>query len=127
MTMTKREIMARAHEIARLMTGDYIARMSYALRQAWKEARGAAVCEGVGRDEIVVRVAGCTPARLRLRRWTKYGKDRLYVSELRARVEKKYGYLDLLTWRFVWEMPYTNPRFHAAVEDAVKHYARRVA
>ena len=125
--MTKREIMVRAHEIARLMTGDYIARMSYALRQAWKEARSAAVYEVVGRDEIVVQVAGCTPARLRLARWTKYGKDRLYVSEIRARIEKKYGYLDLLTNRFVWEIPYTNPRFHAAVEDAVKHYARRAA
>jgi len=79
----------------------------------------------MAQNEIVVRVAGCTPARLRLSRWTKYGKDRLYVSEIRARIEKKYGYLDLLTNRFVWEIPYTNPRFHAAVEVAVKDYAER--
>jgi len=125
--MTKRDVMKRAHEIARLMVGDYAARMSYGLRKAWEEARGAVAYEVAGRGEIVVRAAGCLPARLRLNRWTKYGKDRLYVSELRARVEKKYGYLDLLTWRFVWEMPYTNPRFHAAVEAAVKHYARRSA
>ena len=125
--MTKREIMRRAHELARFMTGDYIARMSYGLRQAWKEARSATVYEVVGRNEIGVRVEGCVPARLSLNRWTKYGKDRLYVSEIRARIEKKYGYLDLLTNRFVWEIPYTNPRFHAAVETAVKHYARRAA
>jgi len=79
----------------------------------------------MAQNEIVVRVDGCMPARLRLSRWTKYGKDRLYVSELRARIEKKYGYLDLLTNRFVWEIPYTNPRFHAAVEAAVKDYAER--
>ena len=81
----------------------------------------------MAQNEIVVRVDGCMPARLRLSRWTKYGKDRLYVSEVRPRIEKKYGYLDLLTNRFVWEIPYTNPRFHAAVETAVKHYARRAA
>lgn len=125
--MTKRDVMKRAHEIARLMVGDYAARMSYGLRRAWEEARGASHYEVVGRDEIVVRVAGCTPARLRLARWTKYGKDRLYVTEIRARIEKKYGYLDLLTGRFVWEIPYTSPRFYAAVEAAVKHYARRSA
>ena len=125
--MTTRTIMARAHEIARLMTGDYIARMSYGLRRAWEEARGASHYEVVGRDEIVVRVTGCTPARLRLSRWTKYGKDRLYVADVRPRYERTWGYLDLLTNRFVWEIPYTNPRFHAAVEAAVKHYARRAA
>ena len=37
--MTKREIMIRAHEIARTMEGDYIARMSLALRMVWEEAR----------------------------------------------------------------------------------------
>src|SRR5690606_12460905 len=37
--MTKREIMIRAHEIARTLIGDYAARMSYGLRKAWMEAR----------------------------------------------------------------------------------------
>ena len=31
--------MKRAHEIARSLEGDYIARMSLALRQAWKEVK----------------------------------------------------------------------------------------
>ena len=35
----KRRLMKRAHEIARSLEGDYIARMSLALRQAWKEVK----------------------------------------------------------------------------------------
>ena len=36
----KRNLMKRAHEIARSLEGDYRARMSLALRQAWKEEKG---------------------------------------------------------------------------------------
>lgn len=125
--MTKRDVMKRAHEIARLMVGDYAARMSYGLRKAWEEARGAVAYEVAGRGEIVVRAAGCLPVRLRLRRWTKYGKDRLYVADVRPRYERTWGYLDLVTGRFVWEVPYTNPTLFSTVEAAVKHYARRAA
>jgi len=35
----KRNLMKRAHEIARSLEGDYRARMSLALRQAWKEEK----------------------------------------------------------------------------------------
>ena len=35
----KRSLMKRAHEIARSLEGDYIARMSLALRQAWREVK----------------------------------------------------------------------------------------
>lgn len=38
---TRREIMARAHEIARTCEGDYAARMALGLRQAWQGARMA--------------------------------------------------------------------------------------
>lgn len=37
--MTKREIMKRAHEIAKKLEGHYSARLVIALRQAWKEAK----------------------------------------------------------------------------------------
>ena len=37
----KRNLMKRAHEIAKRLEGDYRARMSIALRQAWKEEKGA--------------------------------------------------------------------------------------
>jgi hypothetical protein len=36
----KRNVMKRAHQIAKGLEGDYRARMSLALRQAWKEERG---------------------------------------------------------------------------------------
>ena len=35
----KRNVMKRAHQIAKNLEGDYRARMSLALRQAWKEAK----------------------------------------------------------------------------------------
>ena len=38
----KRNIMKRAHEIAKGLEGDYRTRMSIALRQAWKEVKGMA-------------------------------------------------------------------------------------
>lgn len=39
----RRKVMMRAHEIARSLEGDYRARMSMALRQAWQEAKGLTV------------------------------------------------------------------------------------
>ena len=35
----KRNVMKRAHQIAKTLEGDYRARMSIALRQAWKEVK----------------------------------------------------------------------------------------
>ena len=39
MKINRREIMKRAHEIAKKMVGDWYARLSLALRQAWREAK----------------------------------------------------------------------------------------
>jgi len=61
MTMTKREIMVRAHEIARTLEGNYAARMSYGLRRAWLEAR-------------LIAKGG--------RLWEKAGMRRLYFNNL---------------------------------------------
>lgn len=36
---TRKEIMVRAHEIARTLEGSYSARMSYSLKKSWEEAR----------------------------------------------------------------------------------------
>ena len=59
--MTKAAVMTRAHEIARALTGDYRARMSYGLRQAWLEHR-------------LLQMGG--------RRWQKAGHDRIYLNNL---------------------------------------------
>lgn len=59
--MTRREIMVRAHEVARTMEGDYSARMALALRQAWFEAR-------------LIAMGG--------RLWEKHGYRRIYLNNL---------------------------------------------
>ena len=59
--MTRRDIMVRAHEIARTLAGDYMARMALALRQAWLEAR-------------LIQAGG--------RRWTKGEFNRIYFNNL---------------------------------------------
>lgn len=64
--MTKREIMVRAHEVARTLEGDYRARMSAGLTQAWLESR-------------LVNAGG--------NRWEKAGHRRLYFNNL----EDLYG------------------------------------
>ena len=61
--MTRREIMVRAHEIARTLVGDYAARMSYGLRQAWFEAR-------------LIAAGGNL--------WEKHGYRRIYFNDLPA-------------------------------------------
>ena len=38
--MTKRQLMKRAHKLAKKMKGDYQARLSLALRQLWKKKKG---------------------------------------------------------------------------------------
>lgn len=43
--MSKQKIMKRAHELARKMNGHYVARLTIALRQAWKEAKGMKVAD----------------------------------------------------------------------------------
>lgn len=59
--MTKREIMVRAHELARTMKGDYSARLVLGLRQAWFEAR-------------LIAAGG--------RLWEKAGMRRIYMNNL---------------------------------------------
>lgn len=68
-------IMRRAWEIYRTLTGDRIAKLSYAMKFAWAEAKAPA-------DEILngwnitkLEKAGAS-------RWTKYGKDRVYLSRI---------------------------------------------
>lgn len=63
----KKEIMIRAHEIARTLEGDYIARMSEALRMAWAEARAPKKVlfdvrhQPSGGKEWVARIVGRHP------------------------------------------------------------------
>lgn len=124
-TMDKREIMKRAHQIARTLEGHYHARLSLALRMAWVEAKAASqpkqlphevsfVYEGRSREVVT----------LRLNRWTKYGKDRIYVEEVRGRGFLKIGFFDLVEGRWNPEK-LTNPVLNRQIREAVIMAARQ--
>ena len=49
----KRNLMKRAHEIARSLEGDYRARMSLALRQAWKEVKEVELVKLTGTEKQI--------------------------------------------------------------------------
>ena len=67
-------IMKRAWEIVKTMVGDTVAKLSYALKQAWAEAKAPA-------DEILNGWNITKLEKAGANRWTKYGKDRMYLSE----------------------------------------------
>lgn len=103
--MTKREIMVRAHEIAKTLEGDYIARMSEALRMAWEEARAPKFVKfviGISKGTAyVARITGrhpkykfareFIPATKKNRSWSgKNGTNTYYITE-NGIYEKAYG------------------------------------
>jgi len=53
MKINRREIMKRAHEIAKTLVGDWYARLALALRQAWREAKNIV-------EAINIRINGLT-------------------------------------------------------------------
>lgn len=72
-----KKVMKRAVELAREMTGDWVARMALALKQAWKEVK-----EAVENMKDVVIEA-------KANEWANYGKERLYIDVNIALVELK--------------------------------------
>lgn len=116
-------IMKRAHEIAQTLTGHYHARMVLALRMAWREAKSRKELP----REIVLRVDPSVARKrvfyLRLNRWTKAGRDRIYVDEIRDNWTVKVGYLDLV--RGSWHPnKLTNPDLDTAISEAIREAAR---
>ena len=67
-----KKIMRRAWEIYRTLEGDHIAKLSLALRTAWREQTSVETPE-----EIIEKLQA---QGLRVTRWTKYGHDRIYVK-----------------------------------------------
>ena len=113
-----KQIMKRAHELARKMEGDYAARLALALRQSWREARQPKELA----DEVVFKFdtgKQVETIRLNLNRWTKYGKDRIYVNEGR----KKVGFLNLQNGKWTIETV-TNMELYRQMTDAVENAVR---
>jgi hypothetical protein len=96
--MTKAQIMKRAHEIAKTLEGDYMARMSIALRQAWTEAKAATKATVKTQFSGFAKLA--QPSRadgndeccyLYFKGWQRYGKSRVYINDYKGRT---LGYIE---------------------------------
>lgn len=68
--MAVQAIMTRAHELAAAMEGDYTARLSMALRQAWAEVRN----EGKTIEARFAEIGGNL--------WERHGHRRIYFNNL---------------------------------------------
>lgn len=76
-----KNIMKRAWEIYRTLTGDRLAKLSQALKMAWAEAK--APHEKVYGGEVATITESNLNKLIAMgaTRWTKYNKDRLYLSK----------------------------------------------
>jgi len=99
-----KKIMRRAWEIYRTLEGDHEAKLSLALRTAWRETSSIETPE-----EIIEKLQA---QGLRVKRWTKGGNDRLYVSGFHY--SKEY-YIDLIAKKAVPNRP-------GAVSDIRNHF-----
>lgn len=98
-----KEVMVRAHQIAKDLEGDYIARLKMALAVAWKEfkEKSTKTVRQLVEDAIDVAVEEKGADDYFWNTWEKYGKKRIYISlvwyKKKGGVSKeiKCGYLDL--------------------------------
>lgn len=109
-----KNVMKRAWEIYRTLTGDHIAKLSAALRQAWNEVKRVAKSikeQCIERLETIV-ANSCTydycVFEIRVSDWQKHGKDRTYLSIIEKAVRtskhykvREYGYVDNVTGTYV--------------------------
>ena len=77
-------VMKRAWEIYRTLAGDHIAKLSAALRQAWKEVKNMVKTikeECIDRMNTILAASNNAYDReIVARDWQNYGKDRTYLS-----------------------------------------------
>lgn len=88
--MTKRDLMKRAHEIARSLEGNYSARLSAGLKQAWSENKNPLNVVKSVLDEAGVNYSA--------NEWKKYDCERIYVNLYYKNQTQKF-YIDLKTKR----------------------------
>ena len=90
---------------------------SEALRFAWKEAKKNAAIEELIQShkefQDGMTVQNGAGFDLELKRWTKYGKDRIYIGN-------ECGYYDIKTDRFVWS------RFHMGANTNTPSIERQI-
>jgi transposase len=69
-----KNIMERAHKLAKQMEGDYAARLALALRQAWKEAKTIKL------NDVREMMTVAKNENWTAREWSGYGKQRVYFN-----------------------------------------------
>ena len=91
-----KQIMKRAHEIAKELEGDYMARMSIALRTAWAEAKAPAKKAFKGSATVSYQVSANVSIDVNFKLWENYGKRRIYFEAPTTRAQSAIkGYIDL--------------------------------
>lgn len=83
-----KKVMTRAWEIYRTLEGDHVAKLTMALRQAWKGAKSMTkkVFEGIAKVVISGREnREEDSAFLTFKAWEKGGKKRIYVNDYKRR------------------------------------------
>lgn len=92
--MTKKEIMIRAHELARQMIGDYRARLALGLRQAWREARQPQNLTARELAEIAAEKLEAKGFRATVKQHSKIeGRWLVYVKRRLSRGWQEIGYI----------------------------------
>lgn len=89
-----KQIMKRAWEIYRTLTGDKLAKLSMALRQAWAEVKAAVKQQFNGFAKIAQpsRASGNDECcYLYFKGWQRYGKSRVYINDYKDRT---LGYIE---------------------------------
>ena len=117
-----KNIMKRAWEIYRTLTGDHIAKLSAALRKAWAEGK-AVVKEKFNRYATIAKSAhgtnyddGSTVTNFKL--WENYGKKRVYVTNYKGRT---LAYIDCNNNNNIVTV-YDNETVCTAVTEIIKEF-----
>lgn len=116
-------VMKRAWEIYRTLTGDRIAKLSMALRQAWTEVKN--VVKSV-KDEVIEAIENIINKssnarydyKIICKDWQNYGKDRTYIKVIESRkcdgkphADYDFGYIDNKTNEYVSSKWNANQRY----------------
>lgn len=87
-----KQIMRRAWEIYRTLTGDKLVKLSMALRQAWTEAKAPAKAAFNGFATINYQLSERITVSVQFKMWENYGKRRIYFESTNMKAIK--GFID---------------------------------
>lgn len=119
----RKAVMHRAWEIFHTLQGDRNARLSYALKKAWAEAKAPKSLKDdiISKVEYIVsKASDIYNYEVIVRDWTNYGKSRTYIKVLEtSNISKHYkvydfGYIDNIGDTYVAGRKDANGRFNLA-------------